>query len=164
MAVNERLQRLFDLGGARYEIVSHREVFGAHDTAESAHIPERRLAKVVVMRDAAGMDFMVVLPASYHVDRRILHRVTGRASLELENEEELKRLFPDCELGAMPPFGHLYGMPMHVDPCLSEAAHIYFPAGNHHELVRISYRDFERLARPFSKEVCLHKEVLVVSG
>jgi len=164
MAVNKRLLQLLEKAGVRYEVLPHKEVFTTKEVAETAHLPGRLVAKVVVMRDAANNDLMAVVPASQHVDRAILHRLTGRASLELENEVELSKLFPDCELGAMPPFGHLYGMPMYVDPCLSVREHIYFQAGNHHELVRMTYRDFARLAKPFFSESCLHKDVTVMSG
>jgi Ala-tRNA(Pro) deacylase len=99
---------------------------------------------------------MVVVPAQFHVDDAILHRVTGRSGIRLENESELQRLFPDCELGAMPPFGKLYGLPMYVDACFEREEDIWFQAGNHHELVRMRYEDYERIAQPFYARTCLH--------
>ena len=99
---------------------------------------------------------MAVLPASEHVDTDALRRVSGRLDLELATEEELQRLFPDCELGAMPPFGHLYGVPMYVDPCLADHD-IWFQAGNHHEIARMAYDAFARMARPYTGGVCLHR-------
>ena len=159
MSLNRKLQELMDRHGPHYEIVPHRETVTTHEAAQSTHVSGRNVAKPVVMRDAAGFDFMVVLPASLHLDPRIVHHVTGRAGVRLEDEQELHRLFPDCDLGAMPPFGHLYGLSMVVDPCLLEDHdEIWFQAGNHHELVRMRVEDYERLARPFQAGRCLHPE------
>lgn len=164
MAINERLRRLLEQSRVDYDLFSHPEAFRAQDVAWSVHVPERKLAKVVVVRAATGPDLMVVLPASQHFDHGVLHWVTGRSTFQLEDEKELQRLFPDCELGAMPPFGHLYGLPMYVDPCLAQNEEIFFQAGNHHEVVSMRYQDYETLARPFFCEVCLHQEVAAASG
>ena len=74
-----------------------------------------------------------------------------------QNERELKRLFPDCEVGAMPPFGALYGMPMYVDPCLLESEDIFFQAGNHHEVVLMRSQEYEDVAGPLFSGSCLHR-------
>lgn len=159
MSVNTRLQELLDRHGRCYEVVPHRETVTAHQAAQTSHVSGTHVAKAVVMRDAAGSDFMVVLPASFHLDPRVVHRVTGRAGVRLEDERELARIFPDCDLGAMPPFGNLYGMSMYVDPCLIEnQKEIWFQAGNHHELVRMDVEDYERVAQPFHAAACLHRE------
>lgn len=160
MAMNARLQSLLDHFDVRYEVIPHPDAYTAKDVALSAHQPSRRLAKVVVMRDEAGADFMVVLPAAIHVNYDVLHRVTGRSVMRLEDEAELQRLFPDCEVGTMPPFGKLYGLGMYVDPCLVEEEDICFQAGNHHELVSMRYRDFDRIARPFSMTACVHTQMV----
>ena len=86
-----------------------------------------------------------------------MRRVTGRLGVQLENEDELLRLFPDCEVGAMPPFGHLYHLPMYVDPCLLEDVDIFFQAGNHHEIVLMRTVEYRRVARPFEVRGCLHR-------
>jgi Ala-tRNA(Pro) deacylase len=165
MSVNPRLQELLDRHGPRYEIVPHRETVTAHQAAQTAHVSGAHVAKAVVMRDAAGSDFMVVLPASFHLDPRVVHHVTGRAGVRLEDERELLRIFPDCDLGAMPPIGHLYRMSMVVDPCLLEnQEEIWFQAGNHHELVRMRVEDYERVAHPFQTSACLHRESAAVGG
>ncbi|MGE5177208.1 MAG: aminoacyl-tRNA deacylase [Hyphomicrobiales bacterium] len=158
MAINQRLSELIRQRGGAVEILPHREVFTAQEVAHTSRISGRNLAKVIVLRDAGGSYLMAVVPAHEHVDLDELATITGRRGLALANEEELRRLFPDCELGAMPPIGHLYGMPMYVDPCLAEHD-ICFQAGNHHEVVRASYRTFVRLASPFEADVCLHREV-----
>lgn len=164
MAINPRLQKLLEQAAATYEVLPHREVFTAQEVASTSHVMGRRLAKVVVIRDEAGADLMAVVPAPLHVDRAQLRAVTGRHGIRLEDEAELKRLFPDCELGAMPPFGSLYGMPMYLDRCLANEREIFFQAGNHHEVVRMPYRDFERLAQPFFADRCLHREAAEVAG
>jgi len=160
MPVNPRLRELLERQSVRHEVVPHPETVTTHDAAQTAHVAGRHVAKVVVIRDAAGSDLMVVLPASLHIDTRVVHHVTGRAGVRLEDERELIQLFPDCELGAMPPFGHLYGMSMYVDPCLIEGQdEIWFQAGNHHELVRMSVVDYARVAAPFVDNVCMHRQM-----
>ena len=115
MAVNPRLVRLLAERGTSYEVIPHREVFTANEVAMTSHIPGREFAKVLILRDDAGADFMVVLPAAVHMNPQVVRHVTGRHGIQLEDEAELNRLFPDCEVGAMPPFGALYGLPMKPD-------------------------------------------------
>jgi Ala-tRNA(Pro) deacylase len=157
MAVNERVMRLLEQQKAEYEILPHREAFTSQEIAESVHVAGRMLAKVVVVREPSGGHLMVVVPATCHVDLAVLCRETGRPGTVLAGEDELRRLFPDCELGAMPPFGRLYGMPMYLDRCLERASTIYFQAGNHHEVVGMDVQDFIELARPLAGEFCLHE-------
>jgi Ala-tRNA(Pro) deacylase len=156
MAINERLQRLLDHTRSSYAVLPHSEAFTSQEVAQSARVRGRQFAKVVVVRDAAGKDFMVVLPASEHVDLQILHRETGRTGFRLEDEQELSLIFPDCELGAMPPFGALYGLPMYLDPCLLKADDVFFQAGNHHEVVLMKRREYQQIAGPFLTRSCLH--------
>jgi Ala-tRNA(Pro) deacylase len=157
MAINVRLSELIRQRGGTAELLPHREVFTAQEVAHSSHLSGKNLAKVVVLRDEAGEHLMTVVPANEHVDVDEVRRITGRVHVELATEEELRRLFPDCELGAMPPFGHLYGLTMYVDPCLA-ARDIWFQAGNHREVVRMPFETFARLARPYRDANCLHKE------
>ncbi len=91
---------------------------------------------------------MAVLPASYQVDLEALRHATGVQVAELATEQEFKRHFPDCETGAMPPFGNLYGIPVYVDETLLEDREIAFNAGSHYELIKMAYKDFERLVKP----------------
>lgn len=155
MALSQRLQRLLDRAGVDYETIPHRDTDTTMGAANSAHVAGRRVAKVVIVRPWHGPDFMVVLPANQHVDRHALQQL-GRDGARLEQEEVLRSLFPDCELGAMPPFGALYDMPMYLDPCLAQEDEIVFQAGNHHELVRMRFEDYERLAKPIVGGFCLH--------
>lgn len=156
MAIADRLKTLFDRNQARYDVVPFREAFTARESAQNARVSGRSFAKVLVMRDDAGRDFLLVLPASRQFDRHTVREVTGRPGMRLEDEAELQRLFPDCELGAMPPFGHLYGLAMWVDPCLAREPEIWFEAGTHHELIRMPWAEYDRLAQPFHMEECLH--------
>jgi Ala-tRNA(Pro) deacylase len=164
MAVNDRLQRLLNRTGASYAVLPHGEAFTAQEIAQIAHVKGRQMAKVVVVRDVTGRDVMAVVPAAEQVDLRILRELTGRRGFRLEDEEELARLFPDCEVGAMPPFGHLYGMSMYVDPCLIQENDIFFQAGNHHEVVLMRCREFTEIAKPFYAGACLHRELAVAAG
>jgi Ala-tRNA(Pro) deacylase len=98
---------------------------------------------------------MAVLPAACRVDLTALRTVAGRRRLSLAAEDEFGRLFPDCELGAMPPFGNLYGLPVYIDACFSPTDDFFFQAGNHHEVVRMRYQEYERLVKPVVGELCL---------
>lgn len=160
MAVNSRLLGLLAKSRLEYELMPHREAFTAQEVAQTAHIRGRRLAKVVLVRAGRGDYLMVVVPASTHVDLELLGRISGHKHLELATEGEIQRVFPDCELGAMPPFGNLYGLPVYLDACFAHEENITFQAGNHHEVVRMTFAEYERLAGPFAKVACLHHEVV----
>ena len=159
MAVNSRLLGLLAKNRIEYELMPHREAFTAQEVAQTAHIRGRRLAKVVLVRAGRGDYLMVVVPASTHVDLELLERVSGHKHLVLATEGEIQRVFPDCELGAMPPFGNLYGMPVYLDACFAGQEIIIFQAGNHHEVVRMTFSEYERLAGPFARVTCLHHAV-----
>jgi Ala-tRNA(Pro) deacylase len=107
---------------------------------------------------------MVVLPASCRLDLTALRHAAARHKLSLVHEDDLARLFPDCETGAMPPFGGLYGLPVYIDACFRPDRDIYFQAGNHHELVRMPYATYEALVRPVAGEFCLHEREKMVGA
>ena len=157
MAVNKRLQSLLAQSRVEYELLPHREAFTAQEVAQTTHVRGRKFAKVVLVRAEHGEFLMAVIPASEHVDLGLLARVSGHDHLELATEGEMLRIFPDCEVGAMPPFGNLYNVPIYLDVCLVHEDDIIFQAGNHHEVVRIPYAQYERLARPFAKVASLHR-------
>ena len=156
MAINDGLQRLLDETRSCYAVLPHPDAYTAQEVAESVRVKGHQLAKVVVIRDRSGQDFMAVLPAARLLDLPALRRATGRDGFQLEDERELESLFPDCEVGAMPPFGSLYGMTMYVDPCLLSGGDLFFQAGNHHEVVLMRCEEYERIARPFHAGFCLH--------
>jgi Ala-tRNA(Pro) deacylase len=157
MAVNHRLQSLLVQSRVEYELLQHREAFTAQEVAQTTHVRGRQLAKVVLVRAGRDQYLMAVMPASQHVDLELLAQVSGRKHLELATEGEILRVFSDCEPGAMPPFGNLYDLPIFLDACLAREEHITFQAGNHHEVVRMPFADYERLAGTFAKVACLHR-------
>lgn len=143
----KKLKEYLDSHQVKYATISHSPVYTAQEIAASAQIPGKELAKTVIVK-IDGKMAMAVLPASYRVDFDLLKRAVGVNSVQLASEEEFKDMFPDCEIGAMPPFGNLYGMDVFVAASLAEDAEIVFNAGSHSELIRLSYKDFERLVKP----------------
>ncbi len=143
----ERLKRYLDENGIKYVKVKHSEAYTAEEIAEAAHIPGNVLAKTVIF-DIDGKMAMAVVPASYHVDFKLLEKETGATRIALATEDEFKDLFPDCEVGAMPPFGNLYNMDVYVSKSLVEDEMIFFNAGTHRDLIGIKYSDFENLVKP----------------
>ncbi|MEK6634764.1 MAG: YbaK/EbsC family protein, partial [Planctomycetota bacterium] len=101
-----------------------------------------------VMIKIDGKMAMAVLPASYKIDFDLLKKVAGVGMVVLASEREFKDMFPECEVGAMPPFGNLYGMDVFAEKSLTEDKEIAFNAGSHRELVKVLYKDFEKLVRP----------------
>jgi Ala-tRNA(Pro) deacylase len=131
----------------RYLVIKHAPAFTAQDVAAAAHVSGREMAKAVMVKIDGEMT-MVVLPASTKVDLTRLLDATGAQEVELAHEHEFATLFPGCELGAMPPFGNLFGLPTMVAEELTEDDEIAFNAGSATEVIRLSYCDYERLVRP----------------
>jgi Ala-tRNA(Pro) deacylase len=152
----ERVLRLLETAGVAFETLPHREAFTAQGVAAAAHVSGWKLAKVLVVRSPGDEPVMVVLPASCRLDPAALAQVLGKPGVSLLPESELAALFPDCEAGAMPPFGQPYGLPVWVDACFPKSSELAFQAGNHHEVVRMRYADYERVARPVVAEFCRH--------
>jgi Ala-tRNA(Pro) deacylase len=144
---SERLTSFLDEHRIDYRVITHAPTFTAQETAESAHIPGREIAKAVVVHVDDGYA-MVVEPAARRINLGRFKQAIGAERVWLAEEPELGELFPDCELGAMPPFGNLYGMDTYVVPELAEDDEIAFNAGSHTELVRMRYKDFESLVHP----------------
>ena len=143
----QKLKEFLDSHDIKYVVISHSTAYTAQEIAALAHISGKELAKTVIMK-IDGELAMAVLPASFHVDPSQLRTAAGAKSIELASEQEFKDRFPDCETGAMPPFGNLYGMPVFADEGLTRDKEIAFNAGSHRELVRLSWKDFERLVKP----------------
>jgi len=142
-----KLREFLESHNIKYTTIQHWRVYTAQEIAASAHIPGKELAKTVIIK-IDGKMAMAVLPASHGVDFDRLKEGTGASKVELAGEQEFKDLFPDCEIGAMPPFGNLYGMDVFVAESLSQEVEIASCAGSHSELIRFSYKDFERLVKP----------------
>ncbi len=143
----KRLKEFLDTNNVKYITIRHSRAFTAQETATSAHIARKELAKTVMVK-IDGKMAMVVLPASCNVDLELLKNVTNSSTIELADEKEFQDLFPDCEVGAMPPFGNLYQMEVFAAESLSEDEEFAFNAGTHRKLIKTSYKDFERLVKP----------------
>ncbi|NNM05052.1 MAG: YbaK/EbsC family protein [Gemmatimonadetes bacterium] len=142
-----KLQEYLEERRVRYVSIKHSPAFTAQELAAAAHIPGKEVAKTVVVK-LDGEMAMVVLPAPEMVRMNHLREETGADTVELASEDEFKGRFPDCEVGAMPPFGNLYDMRTLVEESLTEDEEIAFNAGTHTELIRMSYRDFAEMVQP----------------
>jgi Ala-tRNA(Pro) deacylase len=143
----QKLKEFLDENQVRYVTISHSAAYTAQEIAASAHVSGYELAKTVMIK-IDGKMAMAVLQGAFKVDMKHLREITGAESVELASEKEFKDMFPGCETGAMPPFGNLYDMDVFVSPSLAEDESIAFNAGSHTELVRLAYKDFERLVKP----------------
>ena len=143
----KKLLEFLDENNVRYITIRHSSAFTAQEVAAKAHISGKELAKTVMIK-IDGKMAMAVLPASFNVDFDILKEIFGTRNVLLATESEFKTLFPDCELGAMPPFGNLYGMEVYVAETLADDKEIAFNAGNHTELIKLSFEDYQRLVKP----------------
>ena len=142
-----KLKEFLDSNNIKYVTISHSPAYTAQQIAASAHISGKELAKTVIVKIDGKMS-MAVLAASYRVDFNLLKKTAGAKRVELASEEEFKDMFPECEVGAMPPFGNLYGMEVFVEKSLAEDKEIAFNAGSHTELIKLAYNDFARLVEP----------------
>jgi Ala-tRNA(Pro) deacylase len=143
----EALREFLDRNRIKYVVISHSPAHTAQEIAASAHIPGREMAKTVIVK-IDGRLAMAVLPASELIDLDLLADAAFAQRLELAEEEEFEDRFPDCQLGAMPPFGNLYGMDVYVAESLAEDDEIAFNGGSFTELVRMAYADYARLVKP----------------
>ena len=142
-----KVKEFLDGHGIKYVTITHSPAYTAHEIAASAHIPAKELAKTVMVR-IDGKMAMAVLPASQRIDFDRLKEAAGASKVELASEQDFQDMFPECEVGAMPPFGNLYGMEVCVAASLAEDEEIAFNAGSHTELIRLSFQDFQRLVEP----------------
>jgi len=144
MEIPTRLIKFLNESKVSYEILHHPEAFTAQKIAQAEHVKGRHHAKVVMVKSGSA-HLMMVLPADHRIDLEKLGQITARTLL-LESEESFTSLFPDCAPGTMPPFGKLYGLPTYVDRSLSQQDYIVFEAGTHTDAIKLSYRDYERIA------------------
>jgi len=142
-----KLREFLDSHNIKYLVISHSLAYTAQGIAALAHVSGKKLAKTVIVK-IDGVLAMAVIPASEHVDLDRLRTLTGAKTVEIATEREFKDAFPDCETGAMPPFGNLYDMPVYADVSLSLNEEITFSAGTHRELVRMRWEDMARLVNP----------------
>jgi len=135
-----KLKAYLDDNNIKYVSIIHSQAYTAQETAESAHIPGKEMAKTVIVKIDNEL-VMVVLPASEKADLDLVKGAIHADSVQLASENEFKDLFPNCEIGAMPPFGNLYGIPVYVEETLTRDKNIAFNAGSHTELIKLSYND-----------------------
>lgn len=142
-----RLEEFLHKHQTAFTTIIHSTTYTAQGTAAVAHVPGKELAKTVIL-NADGCLAMAVLPANKQLDLALFRSMMGAQLMALATEEEFDRAFPDCELGAMPPFGNLYNVPVYVEETLTHDSEIVFNAGYHSELIRMSFRDFCQLVHP----------------
>src|SRR2546421_10738317 len=142
-----KLKEFLDRERVKYVSIVHSTAYTAQEVAASAHVTGKQLAKTVIV-ELDGKMAMAVLPANRKVILQDLREVTGSDQVKFASEEAFKQRFPDCETGAMPPFGNLYGMDVYVAPILAEDEQIAFNAGSHTEVMKLAYKDFERFVKP----------------
>ena len=137
----------------RYEILHHPEAVTAQRIAQAEHVKGRHHAKVVMIK-SGEQRLMAVLPADHQIDLEKVGKVIGETA-SLDSEREFKSLFPDCAIGAMPPFGNLYGLPTYVDKSLAAQDYIVFEAGTHSDAIKLSYRDYEKIVKPQVEDLAI---------
>jgi len=147
MPLSDRLQRFLDSRQAKYAISSHHTAFTAREVAAVEHLPAREVAKVVVVF-GDGKYHMIVIPANRLVDFQEVRHTLGLTQARLATEEELAKLFPDCELGAMPPVGEVYGLPLYLDSSLLDEEMIAFNGGTHRDILHMKTEDYRAMTQP----------------
>ncbi|MBM4160228.1 MAG: YbaK/EbsC family protein [Ignavibacteria bacterium] len=147
MAKMTDLLRYLNSNKIEYQVLEHDPAFSAHDVAIATHVPESEMAKAVVIRIDERF-WMTVLRSDQRINQQLVKRAFAAKHVHLAHEEDLGTLFPDCQIGAMPPFGNLYGLPVLVDESLAQDEEITFNACTHTKSIRMKYQDFRRLVRP----------------
>jgi Ala-tRNA(Pro) deacylase len=142
-----RLKEFLRKNNVNFETIVHPNVYTAQGVAAATHTPGKEFAKTVIL-NVDGAFAMAVLPAADVVDLALLEKDLGAAKVRMADEGEFASLFPDCEVGAMPPFGPLYNLPVYADETLAEDDWIVFNAGSHREAIRMAFQDFKRLVDP----------------
>lgn len=146
MAMPARLKSHLEEAHVSYSQIPHVPTSGSQYSAMVLHVPGKDVAKSIVLR-AGKNNLLAVLPASYHINLKKLEVIVG-SHVKLIEERQYNKLFPDCEPGAVPPFGELYHLPVYLDQALADDPEIIFNAGTHSDAIRMSNADFVRLARP----------------
>ena len=146
MAV-KKLKEFLDEHKVKYITISHSPAYTAQEMAAIAHLPGKEIAKTVLVK-VDGKLVMAVLPGSFKINFESLRKVLGSENVRLADEHEFIDKFPDCEVGAMPPFGNLYGIEVFVANSLAEDEEIAFNACSHSQLIKMSYSDYEKLVKP----------------
>jgi len=147
MPILKKLKELLDQAKVSYEVFTHPLAYTAQEIAEKQHVSGREMAKVVMLEVDDAL-VMGVIPASSKIHVNTTRTSLGASAVRLATEDEFTARFPECEIGAMPPFGNLFGLRVVVDPALEKDEYIYFNAGNHVQTVHMRYKDFAELVKP----------------
>ena len=147
MPLKKRLKDFLDENDVKYVTIIHSKAYTAQEIAAACHIPGKIFAKTVILK-IDGKFAMAVLPATHKINMDLFRQVSHTKEVELSTEEEFESLFPKSETGAMPPFGNLYDLPTYVDSSLTEDEEICFNATTHSEVIKMNYREYEKLVKP----------------
>jgi Ala-tRNA(Pro) deacylase len=153
MKISTQLIDCLNENKVHYEILHHPKAVTAQRIAQAEHVKGRHHAKVVMVK-SGEQRLMVALPADHQIDLEKVGKVIGKTA-SLDSEKEFKSLFPDCGIGAMPPFGNLYGLPTYVDKRLAEQDYIVFEAGTHTDAIKMSYHDYEKIVKPQVEDLAI---------
>ena len=143
----QKLKQVLDQQKIKYISINHSPAYTARETAASTFVPRREFAKTIIV-DIDGEKVMAVVSASRHVSIEALRNLAHANEVRLASEDEFGELFPDCEVGAMPPFGSLYNMRVFVDEMVTEVDDLCFNAGSHEQILRMDCRDYLKLEQP----------------
>ena len=152
----EKLLDFLDENKIKYIQINHSPAYTAREVAASAFVPRAEFAKAVIV-DLDGEEVMAVVPASRHVDITALGELAQKGNARLATEDEFKTRFADCEPGAMPPFGSLYGMRVFIDDAVTEVDDLCFNAGTHEQIIRMDCADYLRLEQPVSGAIAIRE-------
>jgi Ala-tRNA(Pro) deacylase len=153
MEIPKRLIDCLNENKVQYEVIHHTEAVTAQRIAEAEHVKGRHQAKVVMIK-SSDEHLMMVLPADHRIDLEKVEKITGKP-VSLEKEHDFKSLFPESVIGAMPPFGNLYGLTTYVDKDLAEQDYIVFEAGTHTDGIKMSFRDYEKIVQPKVEHIAI---------
>ena len=151
----KKLEQLLEKNHIKYKTIKHDVAYTAPEIAEKAHIKGNEFAKTVMVK-LDGKLAMAVLRGNDHLDLERLKKSSKAKKAEMVKEDDFQKAFPDCELGAMPPFGNLYNLNVYVDDQLSQNKTLAFNAGNHKELISLPYKDWEKLVHPKKADIHNH--------
>jgi Ala-tRNA(Pro) deacylase len=155
MAISRKLKTYLDKNKIKYSTLKHKEAFTAQEIAAAQHIPGKQVVKSVLIK-ADDKYVLAVLPAIHMVDFSSLKKALNAKKVSLATENEINKVIPDFEIGAMPPFGSMFDLPVYADSTLKEDKEIVFNAGTHKDMVKMKYKDFEKLAKPALGEFGKH--------
>lgn len=147
MAISKKIKTYLDKNKIKYSTMKHKEAFTAQEIAAAQHIPGKQVVKTVLVK-ADDKYILAVLPAVHMVNFDSLKKVLKAKKVSLASEDDISKLIPDFEVGAMPPFGNMFDLPVYADSLLKEDKDIVFNAGSHTDMIKIKYKDFEKLANP----------------